>query len=228
MKSSVKQISELTGYSPSTVSNALNNKKGVNKETSDQIWKVAREIGYISTSKISNIKFVIYKKEGQVVSDTPFFAFLMDSVENACREAGFQTIIYNINQAKEDFNQRLDEILDDSNSGILLLATEITKEDIEAFKNAVCPLVILDAWFDNMRFDTVLANNEDSVYDATKYLIKNGHKKIGYLSSSIRIRNFVQRRYGYRKAMREYGIEVTSQYQISLTPTMEGAHKDMR
>ena len=35
MKVSLKQISELTGFSPATISNALNHKKGVNKETSN-------------------------------------------------------------------------------------------------------------------------------------------------------------------------------------------------
>lgn len=39
MKVSMKQISQLTGFSPATVSNALNRKKGVNSETSDKILR---------------------------------------------------------------------------------------------------------------------------------------------------------------------------------------------
>ena len=40
MKVSVRKISEITGFSPATVSNALNYKKGVNAETSAKIFKV--------------------------------------------------------------------------------------------------------------------------------------------------------------------------------------------
>ena len=46
MKVSIKQISQITGFSPATVSNALNRKKGVNKETADKILRMAEELGY--------------------------------------------------------------------------------------------------------------------------------------------------------------------------------------
>lgn len=227
MKYSVRKISEMTGYSPATVSNALNNKKGVNSETSERIWRIAREIGYINASKVNDIKFVMYKKDGQVVADTPFFAFLIDKIESCCREAGYQTIMYNINQSKDDYAHRLDEILNGSSSAVLLLATELTTKDMSPFERVKCPLVVMDAWFGNMKFDTVLANNEDSVFDATTYLIEKGHKRIGYLAGNIRIQNFKQRGLGYKKAMLKHGLGINPSYEISLTPTMEGSHKDM-
>ena len=46
MKVSIRKISEITGFSPATVSNALNHKRGVNKETAEQILKTAEELGY--------------------------------------------------------------------------------------------------------------------------------------------------------------------------------------
>ena len=56
MKASIKQISEITGFSPATISNALNHKKGVNQKTAERIFQVAKEIGYISENKITIIK----------------------------------------------------------------------------------------------------------------------------------------------------------------------------
>ena len=46
MKASIKQISQMTGFSPATVSNALNRKRGVNRETSEKIFRTAEELGY--------------------------------------------------------------------------------------------------------------------------------------------------------------------------------------
>ena len=53
MKVSVKKISEITGFSPATVSNALNYKKGVNAETSAKIFKVAQDLGYFEDCSLS-------------------------------------------------------------------------------------------------------------------------------------------------------------------------------
>ena len=67
MKVSVRKISEITGFSPATVSNALNYKKGVNVETSAKIFKVAQDLGYFEENHIRKIKFVMFKRDGAVV-----------------------------------------------------------------------------------------------------------------------------------------------------------------
>ena len=46
MKVNIRKISEDTGFSMSTVSNALNRKKGVNKETAQKILNAAQKLGY--------------------------------------------------------------------------------------------------------------------------------------------------------------------------------------
>ena len=52
MKVSIKDISERTGFSPATVSNALNHKKGVNADTAAEIFRVAKEMD-ISANRVS-------------------------------------------------------------------------------------------------------------------------------------------------------------------------------
>ena len=80
-KASIKTISELTGFSSATVSNALRNKRGVSRETVEIILKAARETGYLSESRVESIRLVIYKAGGEVVNDSPFFASLIAGVE---------------------------------------------------------------------------------------------------------------------------------------------------
>ena len=68
MKVSIRQISEMTGFSQATVSNALNNKKGVSPETARRILEAAHACGYQGPRRIGGIRFVIIKNGGQVVS----------------------------------------------------------------------------------------------------------------------------------------------------------------
>ena len=72
MKVSIKDISRRTGFSPATISTALNHKKGVSEETSAEVFRVAKEMGYISESKIMRVKLVIFKRNGLIIDDTPF------------------------------------------------------------------------------------------------------------------------------------------------------------
>lgn len=227
MKISIKQLSEMSGFSPATVSNVLNGKKGVNKDTAELIMKLARESGYLNENRMTSIKLVVYKKHGWVLSDTPFFSFLTEGINEECRASGYDTVICNLNEHSEDFESHLEQILSDPNSGILLLATEMGEEDVKAFHRAVAPLVVLDASFEQMEFDTVLINNTDSVNNAVGHLIKMGHREIGYLKSSMRIQNFRYREAGYRRAYEEAEIAVNPAFTVELTPTMEGAYKDM-
>lgn len=227
MKVSMKQISKISGFSPATVSNVLNNKKGVNKETAKLILKIAEEAGYTGKNHINNIKLVLYKKSGTVVSDTPFFSSLIKGVERESQSRGYETAICNLEKGSPDFNVRLEQVLNDRNTGILLLATELYENDVKVFRKAAAPVVILDSWFEALNFDTVLINNTDSVCNAVDYLIRKGHRKIGLLSSSVPIKNFYYREVGYQRAHQHNGMRVNSAFTVKLRPTIDGAYNDM-
>ena len=78
-----------------------------------------------------------------------------------------------------------------------------------------------------MSFDTVLINNADAARMATEYLVEKGHKKIGYLKGSFRIKPFRSRYAGYKNALDRAGIPVVEDYIVELSPTMDQAYQDM-
>ena len=226
-KPSIKLISTLTGFSAATVSNALNNKKGVNKQTAEIIFNAARDCGYLSAAKIGGIKLVICKSSGLVVSDTPFFASLVEGIETESRAAGYEITICNLTRDDPAYPQRLKEVLNDNTMAILLLATELTEQDAQAYKAALAPIVVLDNWFEQTDFDSVLINNTDSVCKAVEYLAEKGHTNIGYLAGSHRIKNFFYREVGYRRALTNKGLDYRPEFRFLLSPTADGAYEDM-
>ena len=228
MKPSIKQISEMTGYSSATVSNALNRKSNVNQETAGKIWQAARETGYVNEARISSIRLTVCRTHGRVVNDSPFFSALISGVESECRALGYTTIISHLDKTDPNFDNLLQQIISDRTTANLVLATEFTEDDAQMFQNAESPIVLLDTWFEHMDFDTVGIDNTDSTFNAASYLIRYGHTRIGYLKSSTPIKNFTYREYGYHRAMRGCGLLIEPGHTILLTPSMEGSYKDMK
>ena len=164
MKANIKTICEITGFSQATVSNVLNNKKGVKRSTSERILRVAHEVGYQFLNKVENIQLVMYKKTGEILTETPLINALLDGVESEAKLNGLSTVISNLKEGDSDFESKLSNILNLRNSGIILLATEMEWDDIKKFQNISDRLVVVDAWFREGTFDTVLMSNTDSFY----------------------------------------------------------------
>lgn len=228
MKASIKQISEITGYSPATISNALNHKKGVNRKTANTIFQVAKEIGYISENKISKIKLVIYKRNGLIIDDSPFFSVLLKGVENECRASGYEMVMCNLDRTTPDFEEQVNAILNDTSTAVILLGTELLDDEFPLFMNGHCPIVLLDCWSSNFPMNAVLINNADSAVNAVQYLIKRGHRKIGYLRGKFRIKAFTSRFAGYSRSLAKNNISLNNEYIFTVSTTMDGAYKDMR
>lgn len=232
MKQKIKDIANMANVSPATVSNALNGRKGVSEKTKIAVLKVAKEIGY-SKDRLTyvtqkNIMLVVFKKHGYVVSETPFFASLIEGIEKECRALGYGMVISHINTNENNYMRLIDDLSSKYTTGILLLATEMSAEDIELFKKIDTPIVLVDGKFRENNFNSVLINNYDGAYRGTSYLIANGHENIGYLHSSIHINNFCERKCGYEKALEEHNMKVIDKFKILLEPTFEGAYRDMK
>lgn len=233
MSISAKELAQKLNVSPATISMVLNNKPGISAETRDMVLSAAKKYHYdltkysLQTKKDKNICFLIYKKDGEVVSDTPFFSALTEGISNTCQANNLTlNILYVYNN--HPIEAQLKELFEKEYHGVLLLATEMTLEDFQPFLRLPCPLIVLDCYYEDLAFDTILINNVQGSYMATTHLIQKGFQEIGYLKSSFRIANFEERADGYFKALREYNIKKDLNYVVELSPSMESAYSDMK
>lgn len=228
MKISIRKLSEITGFSPATVSNALNHKKGVNAETSAKILQAARELGYTPGNRITRVKFVMFKNRGHVVENTPFFPLMVAGVEQECRALGMEMVLCHLDRRQENFDEVFRNICEDTGTALILLGTELEDSDIDLIRALPDPFVVIDYWKEDMTFDAVLINNADSARMATEYLVSKGHRKIGYLRGDFRIKPFRSRYNGYQTALKKAGLEENTAFEIPLSCDMDGAYQDMK
>ena len=228
MKVSMKDISRETGVSVATVSNALNHKQGVNARTAERVFEAAKRLGYFTESHISKVKFVIYKRNGVIVEDTPFFQMMIAGVEEECRSRGMEMVLCNLDRRDVNFEEQLRWVQNDKSSGVILLGTEMLDEDAPLISGLTVPFVVIDFWKEDMTFNTILINNADASRMATDYLIHKGHKEIGYLRGDFRIRPFQSRASGYRSALRRAKLAIREENIFTLRTTLNGAYEDMK
>ena len=235
MSITAKELAKKLNLSEAAISMALNNKPGVSTKTRKRVIEAARQLGYdfsrISESSapvsiLGTITFIIYRKHGAVVSDTPFFSQLSEGIDAACKELHYHLNVCYLYE-NEDVEANLKEILQMGCSGIILLGTEMNEADFTPFTDVSVPLVLLDSYFENISANCVLINNVQGAYLATNFLIRTRKKQPGYLHSAYSIQNFEERADGFYKAIRSNGMSTSRSIVHRLSPSMEGAYGDM-
>jgi LacI family transcriptional regulator len=227
-----KELAKKMGISAAAVSMALNDKPGVSAETRKKIKHEAEKYGYdfskIKASAIKNgkIHFVIYKKSGVVVADTPFYAELSEGISKECQKHGYKLRVQYYYES--DFTlSDLEAIQYSDCIGIILLATELNSQDLAPFLSLPLPVVILDGYFESVDREFVTINNTQGAYRATQHLIRKVKSQPGYLMSSYKIQNFAERYDGFKKAVHESGLSRSQSIIHELSPSIDGAYHDM-
>ena len=237
MRVTAKQLAEKAGVSQATVSLVLRGKPGVSEPVRQRILQMAKEMGLepqhntalLNPQNGKSIQLVIYKRHGQVMADTPFFAQLTQGVADEAAILGYHLSIsyfYGNQPAREQIHS----IQSLNPAGLILLATEMHTEDVTPFLELSIPIIVLDNSFPALRYDAVSIDNSLGAWKAVRYLIECGHTRIGYLHSSVDIYNFRDRSNGYLQACRTLPGDAardSARRIILVRPSSEGAAEDM-
>ncbi len=138
----IKEISNISGYSISTVSKALNDRYEIKESTKEKIRKIAKSNNYVPNNaaralrnKKTNIIAVIIPK-----ITTSYFNTFVCKIQKKAFQADYKIMI---SQSFDDVQKEKDSILqmnDGTVDGILILTrNQISKNDFEgdALKNVV-------------------------------------------------------------------------------------------
>lgn len=233
MKLKIKDIAKLANVSVSAVSLALNNKPGISEETRERILKIVQDEGYIhksfnQESPVENqasskvVKFVACTNPGIVIEqfeELGFFTKLIKHIGQSLSSKGYSLMLSTINM-----NNLFDEIKHFSNenghNGILLLGTDLTREQISYIAKHQPNIVVLDTCFETLNVDFVNMNSVLGAYQAANHFIKLGHKRIGYVQSNFRIQNFELRKKGFLTALKENNLDIAEKDYFNVFPTI--------
>ena len=213
-------IAARIGVSNVAVSKALAGKSGVSDELRIKIKKVADEMGYVSNSaskkeslSTGNIGVVI--PENYYSYSASFYGQLYEKVVKSLFNNQYYGILEILSE--EDENNRVfpNVIRDGKVDGVIFMG-QTDREYIEKMVNQTeIPVFFLDTFSPMVNVDTVISDGYYGMYTMTRYLIEQGHRKIGFVGNADSTNSIMDRFWGYRKALREAGIEFQPEWEIS-------------
>jgi LacI family transcriptional regulator len=228
-----KEIARLAGVSVSTVSIVLNNKPGVGSETRQRVLAILSEYEISSKSSPREserkvIRFCKIVKHGQIINDR-HNVFISEYIDGVVEEAkGFN---YSIEFSTYDCLP-IAEVIEDLSrlpdvSGCILLATELSFEDVELFQTLAIPHVFLDALYQFGTGSFVTMDNYHMVLLALRYFKDCGHTSIGMLNA-LGCSNFESRRVAFEQSLGILGLAFNNNSVITLRSTHMGSYEDMK
>lgn len=227
-KTGVREISRRTGYSPATVSNVLNGKPGVSRKAIDAVLTAANEMGLHAKGPLRSITFVLARKSGYVLDQGDFHPIVVEGVRAQAESQGFQVDYATVELNVPDGGQaQVEELFADPTRAVILCATEMSEVDYRPFDAYDDRIVVVDGWSDAHSYESVVTDNETAAYQAVRYLYQRGHRRIGYLAGTPRLRNYGRRERGVRRALRDLDVPYTDAFRAQLRPKIEDARLDM-
>ena len=231
----LREIAKIAGVAASTVSLVLNNKPGVHPDTRAHVKKILEENGYVlqkatvpSIPAHGEIKFVRYKSANHINErNEDFFSKLLNGAEQEARAKGLDLGIINIELSElpgllKAFENQSSKIV-----GVIFLASELERENLDLFRTFSLPVVFLDRQLDDFNLNTISTCNIAGAYEAVKYLYDLGHRKIGLLRGQTDIGGLRERAVGYRRALRDLNITYNDDYVVDIDLLYETAAVQM-
>ncbi|WZL81269.1 LacI family DNA-binding transcriptional regulator [Vallitaleaceae bacterium 9-2] len=224
MAMKAKDLAKKLGISPASVSLVLNNKPGVSEKTRQMVLDALTEYGCEnlmadSPKEKKTVLFLVYRKNVAKVEESPYFSQIfsgiIEGVECQVKNCGYKLMVAYVDSLS--IVNEVARIREEEIDGLLILATEMIEEQMKLFTDMHVPTIIIDNYMENKDMDCVAINNEQGVDLAITHLVNMGHRDIGYLHIEGNANNFVERYYGFLRAVRENALELNEEHILSFT-----------
>jgi len=209
-KSTIKDIANVLGISPSAVSKALNNHPRISKKTKDAVLQVAENINYqpnhIATALRkgkSNLVGVIIPK-----ANSNFFSSIIEKIEDVLNKKGYNVIITQSNESYNKECKNIEALLFTQVDGIIAsMANETVKLDYyNKVKRKGIPLILFDRGENDLNVDYIGIDDYKSSHMVIDHLVDQGCKRIAHIGGYSQTRIYKNRIKGYVDALEKHNL----------------------
>jgi len=211
-KVGLKDIAEHVGVSIALVSYVLNGQaeqKQVSKENTERIKKVAEELNYRPNQIAKSLKLLKTHTIGLVVADINyrFSTGITRAIEAEAKKANYTVLFGSSNESGDTFEELVNALINRQVDGLILVPVEHAQPQIRMLQKSGVPFVLLDRNFPEIETNHIALDNHKAAYDATTYLIRQGHQRVAFFNYQTTFYHLHQRNQGYLDALKDNNIE---------------------
>ncbi len=208
----IHDVARRAGVSVMTVSRVLNKPEKVSGKTADRVRGVMEELGYQPSQVARSLVKRRTNTIGIVMPDikNTFFNGWFRSVEDYARRSGYTPMLCNTDENSDDEMRLVRTFLAHRADGILIVPH--SRDSVEYLLRAKVNTVLVDRVYDEIDIDFVTTDHYEGAVRLTKYLLENGHRKIGVLKGAGVLYPDRERYRGFRAAMIDGGVEINENF----------------
>jgi len=227
----LKDIAERAGVSIMTVSKALRDEPDVSSSTRTPVRLLAREMGYVPDSIAQGLRNRKTKLFGLVIPSlaNPIFARLVLAIQERAYELGYDVLLGYTLYSPEREETCIHRFLSRRVEGLFLSPVYRLESEARVYQEVLArktPAVLLGhtapfcAQFVNVATDDLAAG-----YNITQHLLHLGHRRIAFLGGPPATPWSRERFEGYRRALRQAGLDVDEKLVFQAGRTIEDGAK---
>lgn len=220
-----REVAQLAGVSPTTVSRIINDNGYVSEEVRIKVLAAIDELGYVPNRVARSLRT---QKSKQVACITygltnTFYAEVVQGIEEEALENGYTFSVYSSHIDKQQYHQL---ILGGFYDGLIILTPSefLDSVDLKKMRRTI-PISVYWDLGDQTNIPNIKINLKEAMKKTVNYLLDNGHSKIVYLGSTNNGVGFKenQRLNGYMEALIDRGISFSDDYLLSVPTWRETA-----
>lgn len=209
----ISEVAKAANVSPATVSRVLNDYAKVSVKTRAKVLETVERLGYHPNQMGQNLR---NKKSNMLlvlVSDmgNSYFSDILFGMDETAQKYGYSLLVVSTYYNAERELKMLSFLDNKTVDGAILLATNLTKHNIDRY-DAKFPIIQCCEYVEGSSAAHVSIDNYAAAYQAVKYLIDSGHKKIAYLGLANNFVSTQLREKAYIQALEDNGIQYEQAY----------------
>ncbi len=215
----MKDVAKAAGVSVTTVSHVINETRFVSEDLRTRVSQAMADLNYHPNVLARSLRQGITHTIGLIVPDNsnPFFAEVARAAETVGFENDYSVILCNSDKNVEREAAYLNVLIAKQVDGVIFIAAGSKQEHLLELLEQGIPVVVADRDMPQTLADVVLVNHEQGGYDATRYLVSLGHRRVACIAGPLGVTPSADRVRGYKRALQEAGIPIEDELIVRCT-----------